>query len=99
MRNWRFVVSLCALCLPLSCLSWTAHAQSDYPARDIHLVVGYSPGSGPDITTRRLAEALRKATGQTVVVENKPGALTNIAAQSVARAKPDGYTIFVTAGN
>ena len=78
--------------LPLS-------AQNDYPNHDIHLVVGYSPGSGPDITTRRIAEALRKATGRTVVVENKPGALTNIAAQSVARAKPDGYTVFVTAGN
>ena len=74
-------------------------AQNDYPNHDIHLVVGYSPGSGPDITTRRVADALRKATGRTVVVENKPGALTNIAAQSVARAKPDGYTVFVTAGN
>src|SRR5262249_16240834 len=78
--------------LPLS-------AQNDYPNPHIHLVVGYSPGSGPDIPTRRIGEALRKATGRTVVVENKPGALTNIAAQSVARAKPDGYTVFVTAGN
>jgi tripartite-type tricarboxylate transporter receptor subunit TctC len=74
-------------------------AQNAYPTRDIHLVVGYSPGSGPDITTRRVAEALRQASGATVVVENRAGALTNIAAQHVARAKPDGYTVFVTAGN
>jgi tripartite-type tricarboxylate transporter receptor subunit TctC len=74
-------------------------AQSGYPNRDIRLVVGYSPGSGPDITTRRVADALRKASGQTVVVENKPGALTNIAAQSVVHAKADGYTVFITAGN
>jgi tripartite-type tricarboxylate transporter receptor subunit TctC len=81
-------------------LAWQpAAAQSDYPSREIKVVVGYSPGSGPDITARRLADAIRKASGQTVVVENKPGALTNIAAQQVARAKPDGYTIFVTAGN
>ncbi|MGZ5836233.1 MAG: Bug family tripartite tricarboxylate transporter substrate binding protein [Xanthobacteraceae bacterium] len=76
-----------------------ALAQSNYPNRDIHVVVGYSPGSGPDLTTRSVAEALRKASGQNVVVENRPGALTNIAAQAVAHAKPDGYTIFVTAGN
>jgi tripartite-type tricarboxylate transporter receptor subunit TctC len=76
-----------------------AWAQEHYPDRDIRIIVGYSPGSGPDVTARRTADAIRKASGQTVIVENKPGALTNIAAQSVARAKPDGYTIFVTAGN
>jgi tripartite-type tricarboxylate transporter receptor subunit TctC len=76
-----------------------AFAQDAYPVRDIHLVVGYSPGSGPDITTRRVAEALRQASGSTVLVENRAGALTKIAAQYVAHAKPDGYTVFVTAGN
>ena len=48
---------------------------------------------------RRVAEAIRSASGATVVVENRIGALTSIAAQYVARAKPDGYTVFVTAGN
>jgi tripartite-type tricarboxylate transporter receptor subunit TctC len=85
--------------LALAATSDSGSAQSNYPNRDIRVVVGYSPGSGPDITARRIADALRKASGQTVVVENKPGALTNIAAQSVMYAKPDGYTIFVTAGN
>ena len=77
----------------------TATAQSNYPNRDIKIIVGYSPGSSPDTAARRLAEAIRKGSGQTVIVENKPGALTNIAAQSVALAKPDGYTVFTTAGN
>jgi tripartite-type tricarboxylate transporter receptor subunit TctC len=95
------VARVAAAILPIAVAVYSqqAPAQSSYPNREIHLVVGYSPGSGPDITTRRVAEALRKATGQTVVVENKPGALTNIAAQGVARAKPDGYTVFLTAGN
>src|SRR5262249_4007446 len=70
-----------------------------YPSRNIHLIVGYAPGSGPDITTRRVAEALRQASGATVVVENRAGALTKIAAQYVKNAKPDGYTVFITAGN
>jgi tripartite-type tricarboxylate transporter receptor subunit TctC len=77
----------------------SASAQDAYPTRNIHLVVGYSPGSAPDINTRRIAEAIRQASGATVVVENRAGALTNLAAQYVARAKPDGYTVFVTAGN
>src|SRR5262245_7744436 len=75
------------------------NAQTPYPSREIRVIVGYSAGSGPDITARRVGESIRKGSGQTVVVENKPGALTNIAAQQVALAKPDGYTVFVTAGN
>jgi tripartite-type tricarboxylate transporter receptor subunit TctC len=88
-----------AAALALSVIAVPVGAQDAYPARVIHLVVGYSPGSGPDITTRRLAEAIRSASGATVIVENRIGALTSIAAQYVARAKPDGYTVFVTAGN
>ncbi|HVG52112.1 MAG TPA: tripartite tricarboxylate transporter substrate binding protein [Xanthobacteraceae bacterium] len=77
----------------------SAPAQSAYPNRDIKIVVGYSPGSSPDTAARRFADAIRKSSGQNVIVENKPGALTNIAAQSVAQAKPDGYTVFTTAGS
>jgi tripartite-type tricarboxylate transporter receptor subunit TctC len=87
------------IALATSVLTHSADAQAPYPNREIRIVVGYSPGSGPDITARRVAEAIRKGSGQTVVVENKPGALTNIAAHSVMQAKPDGYTVFVTAGN
>jgi tripartite-type tricarboxylate transporter receptor subunit TctC len=75
-----------------------ARAQ-DYPSRDITVVVGYAAGSGADLVVRLFAEELRKRAGRTVIVENKPGALTNIAAQRVASAKPDGYTILITPGS
>ena len=81
-----------ALCAP-------ALAQEAYPSRTITVIVGYSTGSGPDAIARHFAEELRKKSGHTVVVENRPGALTNIAAQRVAQSKPDGYTIFITPGN
>jgi tripartite-type tricarboxylate transporter receptor subunit TctC len=81
-----------ALCAP-------AQAQDAYPSRTITVIVGYSTGSGPDAIARHFAEELRKKSGRTVVVDNRPGALTNIAAQRVAQSKPDGYTIFITPGN
>ena len=66
MRMWihRAVVSLVAL----ACSPWPAFAQSGYPNRDIHLVVGYAAGSGPDITTRRLADALRTVRARTLLI-------------------------------
>ena len=74
-----------------------AHAQP-YPNRPIRLVVGYAAGSATDMTTRFFAERIRVATGQTVLVENRPGADGNLAAEVVARAGPDAYTALV-AGN
>ncbi|HEV2570830.1 MAG TPA: tripartite tricarboxylate transporter substrate binding protein [Beijerinckiaceae bacterium] len=76
----------------------TAWGQ-DYPSREITVVVGYAAGSGADLVVRLFAEELRKRSGQTVIVDNKPGALTNIAAQRVATAKPDGYTVLITPGS
>jgi len=74
-----------------------AHAQP-YPNRPIRLVVGYAAGSATDMTTRFFAERIRAATGQTVLVENRPGADGNLAAEVVAHAGPDAYTALV-AGN
>jgi tripartite-type tricarboxylate transporter receptor subunit TctC len=71
-----------------------AACSQEYPTRDIHLIVGFPPGTGADITVRYLGEKLRLAAQQTVVVENKPGANSNIATEYVARSKPDGYTIY-----
>jgi len=71
----------------------------DYPSRPITAICGYSAGSGADVLTRYFAEKLHVLSGQPVVVENKVGALTVLAGDAVARAKPDGYTIYVTAGN
>ena len=64
------------------------------PADD--LVVPFPAGSATDGVARRLADSLKEATGATVIVENKPGADGNLAALSVLRAEPDGYTVFVT---
>ncbi|CAB5675594.1 Argininosuccinate lyase [Delftia tsuruhatensis] len=69
-----------------------AQAQ-DWPASTIRWVVPYPPGGGTDVLARTVAEAMRQALNQTIVVDNRPGASTNIGAQIVATAKPDGYTI------
>jgi tripartite-type tricarboxylate transporter receptor subunit TctC len=66
-----------------------------YPARPVRLVVPTPPGSTPDIVARTLATRLQAAFGQPVVVENRAGAGGNIAAEAVANATPDGYTLFV----
>ncbi len=76
-----------------------ALAQQPYPSRDIHFILAFPPGSGSDTTVRFLAEKMRPIVKATIVVENKPGASGVLAAEYVARSKPDGYTIFVHAGN
>ncbi|QFZ85086.1 tripartite tricarboxylate transporter substrate binding protein [Variovorax paradoxus] len=71
-------------------------AQSQgWPSRPVRWVVGYPAGGGTDIIVRLLAEEMGKSLGQPVIVDNKPGANTMIAAEQVARAQPDGYTILV----
>src|SRR5690606_21327023 len=74
-----------------------ASAAEDFPARPVTFVVGYSPGGAIDQSARLLAQALSKRWGQSVIVDNRPGANGTIAANLVAHAKPDGYTILVTA--
>jgi tripartite-type tricarboxylate transporter receptor subunit TctC len=69
----------------------------DYPNRDIHFICAFPAGSGADVLVRYFAEQLRPIINRTIVVENKAGAGGNIATEYVARAKPDGYTIYVHA--
>jgi tripartite-type tricarboxylate transporter receptor subunit TctC len=82
----------------LAALALGAHAQSgdpaaDYPNRPIRIIVGFTPGGGPDITARYVAQKLTESWKQQVLVENRPGAGGTVAANVVATAGPDGYTL------
>jgi tripartite-type tricarboxylate transporter receptor subunit TctC len=71
-----------------------AHAE-DYPARPVRIIVGFIPGSAADITARVLGQRMGQTLGQQFVIENKPGAGSSLAAELVARAPNDGYTLFL----
>jgi len=68
-------------------------AQSNYPNKPIRLIVPFAPGGVTDTSGRLIADQLSRRIGQTIVVENKPGASGNIGAAMVANAEPDGYTL------
>jgi tripartite-type tricarboxylate transporter receptor subunit TctC len=79
-----------AAALPAFCRTASA---LDYPARPVRVLVGYAAGSAPDIVARLMAQWLSDRLGQPFVVENRPGAGTNLATEAVVRAAPDGYTL------
>lgn len=76
-------------------LSLPAAAQ-DFPAKPIRIIAPFGPGTATDTVARIIAQEMGKLTGQSVVIENKPGAEGQIGAQAAAQAAPDGYTMFVT---
>lgn len=94
----RGIVPMVGLAIGAAALAWVGPvAAQEWPKqRPVQLVVGFGPGSATDIVARLLGQKLTEMTGQSFVVENKPGAGSNIAAQQVKRAAPDGYTVFVT---
>jgi tripartite-type tricarboxylate transporter receptor subunit TctC len=90
-RFARLVAAVAAAC---ALVASPAHA-SDYPQRPVRLLVPYTPGGSTDVLARALAELMRKDLGQPVIVENKPGANTGIAAQALATSPGDGYTVLL----
>jgi tripartite-type tricarboxylate transporter receptor subunit TctC len=76
-------------------LAGSAAAQDTYPSKPIRIVVGYAAGGGNDIIVRVMQPEMSKGLGQPVIVENKPGAQSIIAAETVAKSAPDGYTLLM----
>jgi tripartite-type tricarboxylate transporter receptor subunit TctC len=89
----RELLRLAAGAAALPALSRAATAQ-DYPARPIRLIVGFQPGTAPDVIARLLGQRLAEQLGKPVIIENHAGASSNIAAELVAHAPADGYTLF-----
>src|SRR5215471_1151730 len=83
----------------LAALAPASAQQGGYPAKPVKLVIPYPPGGGTDITGRAMAQRLSEFLGQSVVIENKPGATGMIGAASVARSAPDGYTVLFGAAS
>src|ERR1700716_2346545 len=75
-----------------------AWAQT-YPARPVHIMVGFAAGNAIDINTRMVGESLSERFGQQFIVENRPGAGGNFAVEAVVRAAPDGYTLLAVGSN
>lgn len=90
----KLIIRGLAIACALSGLAGAAPAQTAYPDKPIKLVLAFPPGGPTDLVARVLAQKLGEQMGQTVVVENKPGANGNIAAELVAKSLPDGYTVF-----
>src|ERR1700691_6158001 len=92
---WWPMVSALALLVALAAALAPARAQSDYPNRPIRLIVGFAAGGGNDIFARIVGDKLSQILGQSVVVENKPGAGSRLAAEYVTQQAADGYTLLV----
>src|SRR5690349_1236908 len=90
-------VLLCALCSALLGTAAIAatHSAEAYPSRPIRIVLGFPPGGSDDYLARIIGPKLSERVGQSVVVDNRPGASSNLGAELTARATPDGYTLFL----
>src|SRR5216683_1296274 len=90
----RRFLHLAARAAALPAVSRFAWAQ-DYPRRPVRLIAGFAPGGGNDIVARLMGQWLSERTGQQFIIENRPGAGTNIATEVVVNAPPDGYTLLL----
>src|SRR5437870_2867320 len=93
----RTFVHLVAAAAALPVISHLAEAQ-DYPTRPVRLIVGFAPGGSTDILARLMGQWLSERLGQQFVIENRAGAGTNIATESVVNSPPDGYALLLTTG-
>src|ERR1700759_1801654 len=91
MRRTIALAFLCCICFPA-----TAFAQANYPSRPITLIVTYPLGGNLDVITRLISPSMSQSLGQTIVVDNKPGAGGLIGHSLTARTTADGYTILTT---
>jgi tripartite-type tricarboxylate transporter receptor subunit TctC len=96
MKSQRRAFTQQALAITLGVYAGSAASQA-YPARPIKLIVGYSPGGAVDVIARAVAQHLSASLGQAIVVENKPGAGTNLAMKALIESPPDGYTMMLVA--
>jgi tripartite-type tricarboxylate transporter receptor subunit TctC len=94
----RRFLQLAAGAAALPAVSRIARAQA-YPTQPVHLVVGFVPGGISDTYARLIGQSLSERLGQSIIIENRPGAGGNIATDSVQRAAPDGYTLLLTGSN
>src|SRR3984957_749656 len=83
--------------MALSIACGVASAQSPFPSKPVHIFVPYAAGGGVDILARTLADVVSRQWGQSVVVENRPGAGGGVASQALVTSAPDGYTLMVVA--
>jgi tripartite-type tricarboxylate transporter receptor subunit TctC len=90
----RHLLHLAAGAVALPAVSRIARAES-YPKRPVHLIVGYAAGGPTDITARLIGQWLSERLGQQFVIENRPGAGSNVATEAVVRAPPDGYMLLL----
>src|SRR5687768_12358925 len=93
MSKWLIRSAMPAVALAALIAVPASLQAQQYPDRDIHFICAFPPGSGADVLVRYFAEKVRPLTGKNIVVENRSGAIGNIALEYTARAKPDGYTI------
>ena len=92
-RHFLFLPAAAATLQAVSRVAWS----QTYPTRPVRIIIGYPPGGSADITARLMGQWLSERLGQPFVIENRPGASTNIATEAVVHASPDGYTLLLVA--